>query len=329
MIADQNAADAVVLDLRWMGHARCIAAWRIGEALVDCGPRTCLDTLLDAVEDWRPRALLVTHVHFDHAGAAGALVRRWPDLQVHVHRRGARHLPAPERLEASARRVFGPAFDERFGSLDPIPDQNLHPLDGGEQLDDFEVIATPGHASHHVSYLHASGSAFVGDVAGVRLVEAGPVLLATPPPDIDVDQWTASVEEVASRRSTMLALPHFGSVTEPEAHFAAVRDQLQITREAMEHGVTSAGYVDSVRQTVLHDLSEDLTRRYELVVSLDQNYVGLKRWLDQSLSSRRRTSDERSPAEGWAGSPCAGTAPARSQPRFRNLRLRYVGCLVR
>ena len=165
-----------VIDLRWMGRANCIAAWRADEVLVDCGPSTTVDTLVDALGERRPRALLLTHIHFDHAGGAGVLVRRWPDLEVWVHRRGARHLAALERLEASARRVFGESFDERFGPLTPIPERNLHPLDGGESVHGFDVLETPGHANHHVAYLdEAGGRAFVGDVAAARLIERGPV----------------------------------------------------------------------------------------------------------------------------------------------------------
>jgi glyoxylase-like metal-dependent hydrolase (beta-lactamase superfamily II) len=161
--------EPIAIDLHWMGRSNCIAAWRVGEVLVDCGPSTTVTRLLAELGDWRPRALLLTHVHFDHAGAAGTLARRWPDLEIWVHRRGARHLAAPERLEASARRVFGPEFDKRFGILEPVPSMNLHALDGGELTRGFQVLDTPGHASHHLTFIDRSGWAFVGDVSGVRL----------------------------------------------------------------------------------------------------------------------------------------------------------------
>src|SRR5579862_7343734 len=108
-----SAPVPAIIDLHWLGRAGLIGAWRVGDVLVDCGPATTLDALLAAIGSWQPRALLLTHIHFDHGGAAGALVERWPDLEVVVHERGARHLIAPERLEASARRVFGDDFDRR------------------------------------------------------------------------------------------------------------------------------------------------------------------------------------------------------------------------
>ena len=94
--ADQVAA----VDVQWMDRRGCIAAWRIRDNLIDCGPTTTLPHLLRALDGWRPKRLILTHIHFDHAGAAGALAQEWPELEVYVHRRGARHMASPERLEA-------------------------------------------------------------------------------------------------------------------------------------------------------------------------------------------------------------------------------------
>ena len=173
-MSDVSTAPAAV-DVAWLGRPGCIAVWRVGDNLIDCGPTTALPGLLEALGDWRPRRLILTHIHFDHAGAAGVLAQRWPDLEVYVHRRGAHHMASPERLESSARRVFGEAFDALFGTLQPIPEQRLHPLDGGETIGGLQIAYTPGHASHHVCMLDESGFAFVGDVAGVRLEAGEPV----------------------------------------------------------------------------------------------------------------------------------------------------------
>jgi glyoxylase-like metal-dependent hydrolase (beta-lactamase superfamily II) len=269
------------IDLLWMGREHCIAAWRHGENLIDCGPRTTLETLVTALGDWRPRRLLLTHIHFDHAGAAGALTQRWPDLEVWVHRRGARHLISPERLEASARRVFGDAFDERFGGLTPIPESNIHVLDGGETVDGLLCAYTPGHASHHLAFLDPTGLAFPGDVAGVRLDPGAPVLAPTPPPDIDMDLWRDSVEIVRAWRPRALALPHFGRVEDPEAHLASLDEELERQAGLAESSETPERYAEAVSARLLADGVGDGLGAYDLVVPFAQNFVGLQRWKGQ------------------------------------------------
>jgi glyoxylase-like metal-dependent hydrolase (beta-lactamase superfamily II) len=274
-------AAPLLIDLRWLGRPGRIAAWRVGDVLIDCGPRTCLEQLLAACGDWRPRALLLTHIHFDHAGAAGELVARWPDLEVWVHRRGARHMVAPERLEASARRVFGAAFDERFGPLTPVPEANIRALDGGERVHGFAALDTPGHASHHLAFLRAEdGWAFPGDVAGVRLVRDGPVLLPTPPPDVDLERWAASVDAVVRREPERLALPHFGVVEDPARFLDEARAAIARQRDLALGGGAGGEthYVATLRAELGRSLSAAALADYEIVVPLDQNFVGLQRW---------------------------------------------------
>lgn len=271
-----------LIDLQWMGRANCIAAWLTGDVLVDCGPATTLDTLLDALGDRRPRALLLTHIHFDHAGAAGALVQRWPNLEVWVHRHGARHLAAPERLEASARRVFGDAFDERFGSLTPIPERNVRPLDGGESVYGYRALDTPGHASHHIAYVdEATGRAFVGDVAATRLFDGGPVLPATPPPDIDIDIWLDSLRVLITREPTWLGLPHFGPVREPMEHLEAAMEAIRRHAE-LARSLDCDTYVRTVRDELSASVEPDAVAAHTLTVDLPQNYTGLRRWIEQA-----------------------------------------------
>ena len=158
------------IDLRHLGPEHVICCWQVDDVLVDPGPESSMDTLLEALGDEQPRALLLTHIHFDHAGAAGALVREWPDVEVWVHERGARHLVDPTRLVASAKRLYGDDFDRLWGEVVPVPERSLRVLRGGESQDGWDVAYTPGHASHHVSYRHAdSGWVFPGDTCGVRL----------------------------------------------------------------------------------------------------------------------------------------------------------------
>ena len=142
------------IDVKHQGLDNVICAWHVDDVIVDPGPESTSETLLDALGDEEPRALALTHIHFDHAGAAGALVRRWPELEVWVHERGARHLVDPTRLVASAKRLYGDTFDRLWGEVVPVPAANIRVLRGGEREDGWEVAYTPGHASHHVSYRH-------------------------------------------------------------------------------------------------------------------------------------------------------------------------------
>ena len=274
---DQVAA----VDVRWMDRPGCIGAWRIRDTLIDCGPTTTLPHLLQALDGWQPKRLILTHIHFDHAGAAGALAQEWPELEVYVHRRGARHMASPERLEASARRVFGDEFDARFGGLVPIPEERLHPLDGGETIDGLQIADTPGHASHHVCMLDESGWAFVGDVAGVRLDPGEPVFAPTPPPDIDIDQWLASVALVADWRPTRLGITHYGVVDDPEPHLAAIADDLRREAELIRSGIEADDYVEVMTDALVSGGAVDRVSDYAMTVPLRQNYAGLQRWLER------------------------------------------------
>jgi glyoxylase-like metal-dependent hydrolase (beta-lactamase superfamily II) len=237
--ANQSAAEAI--DVRFKGLERVICCWRVGDVLVDPGPESSAGTLLDALGDWRPRALLLTHIHLDHAGGTGSLVRRWPDLEVYVHERGAPHVVDPSKLLASAGRLYGEdKMRSLWGEVLPVPQGRVQALSGGETIPlagGFGVAYTPGHASHHVSYLHEdSGRAFVGDMAGVRIPPADVTIAPTPPPDVDVEAWDASLELIADWRPTSLALTHFGGVDEVEEQLAAVRSSLhelaQLTKNA-------------------------------------------------------------------------------------------------
>src|SRR5215203_5266630 len=155
-----------LIDVMHLGNDRVIGAYELEGLIVDPGPSTCLDTLLAGLAA-EPRALLLTHIHLDHAGATGSLVKRFPDLRVYVHEVGAPHLVDPAKLLESAGRLYGDDMWELWGEVAPVPEDRLHPLSGGEVVEGFRVAYTPGHASHHVSYLNeATGDAYVGDVAG-------------------------------------------------------------------------------------------------------------------------------------------------------------------
>ncbi len=217
-----------VIDVMHLGRPHVIGCWEVDGALVDPGPQSSMETLLEALDDQQPRALLLTHIHLDHAAATGALVRRWPELEVYVHERGAPHLIDPTKLLASAERLYGDQMEYLWGEIVPVPERNVKPLSGGENVLGMRVAYAPGHASHHVCYFHEeSGTAFVGDVAAVRIPPSNLVVPPTPPPDIDIETWLESIATVESWRPERLALTHFGQVDDPIEHLQAVRARLR------------------------------------------------------------------------------------------------------
>lgn len=225
-----------LIDVRHLGRERVIGCWELDGVLIDPGPTSSIETLIEALEGQEPRALLLTHIHLDHAGASGTLVRRWPELPVYVHERGARHLADPSKLLASAERLYGDDMQRLWGEVAPVPEANLKPLRGGEEVLGFRVAYTPGHASHHVSYLHPpTGRAFVGDTAAVRIPPSDFILPPTPPPDIDLELWEDSIDRILDWEPTSLGLTHFDAVDDPEAHLERVRGRLreqgQLARE--------------------------------------------------------------------------------------------------
>ncbi len=239
-----------VIDVMHLGRPHVIGCWEVDGALVDPGPESSLPTLLEALGDERPRAVLLTHIHLDHAAATGALVRRWPDLEVYVHERGAPHLIDPSKLLASAERLYGDQMQRLWGEIVPVPEANVRALSGGESVLGMRVAYTPGHASHHVCYLHEeSGTAFVGDVAAVRILPSNLILPPTPPPDIDIEAWEDSIRIVETWKPERLALTHFGAVDDPLPHLAQVRERLR-EEAALAHGLSEADYERRHRERV-------------------------------------------------------------------------------
>src|ERR1700722_17529540 len=197
-----------LIDLHHLGHERVIGSWLVGDVLVDPGPTSCLQTLMEGLGGEPPRVLALTHIHLDHAGATGSLLRRYPEIEVWVHERGAPHLIDPSKLLASAGRLYGDQMDYLWGEVLPVPAERVRVLTGGESLPGFRVAYTPGHASHHVAYLHEdSGHSFCGDVAGVRISAQGPVLAPTPPPDIDLELWEQSLRTIEQWAPSGIAPP--------------------------------------------------------------------------------------------------------------------------
>jgi glyoxylase-like metal-dependent hydrolase (beta-lactamase superfamily II) len=270
------------IDVRFQRIERVICCWQVGDVLVDPGPESALQTLLVALGDRRPRALLLTHIHLDHAGATGALVRRWPDLDVYVHERGAPHMIDPSKLLASAGRLYGEEhMKPLWGEILPVPAERVHALSGGETIPlegGFRVAYTPGHASHHVAYLHEdSGRAFTGDVTGVRIPPSDLTIAPTPPPDIDVEAWESSLDVVEAWRPASLALTHFGGVDDVPAQLDAIRRSLRelaaLVRDGDEVTVEA-----EVRAMVQRAADPPTAAAYEAAVPASHIYQGLSRY---------------------------------------------------
>jgi glyoxylase-like metal-dependent hydrolase (beta-lactamase superfamily II) len=271
-----NASEPELIDLLHLGRPRVIGAWRVGDVVIDPGPSSCLEVLLSALADGPPRASALTHIHLDHAGAAGSLARRFPHAEVWVHEHGARHLIDPSKLVRSATRLYGSEMERLWGEVLPVDERRVRVLTGGERLGPFEVVHTPGHASHHVCYLHAaSAHAFTGDVAGVRIGGAC-VLAPTPPPDIDLRAWRSSLDAIQAWRPRVLALTHFGSYGDVEAHLGALRAELGRV-SALARELDQADFARSIRSTVAASADRDTAAAYEQALPPEQSFQGLTR----------------------------------------------------
>ena len=270
------------IDLLHGGAARTIGSYLLetpgGLSLFDCGPSSCIPALKAGLADrgvelGEIENLLLSHIHLDHAGAAGTLAREHPGLQVWVSEVGAPHLLDPSRLERSARRLYGDAFDELWGELAPVPEENLHVAD--ERAAGLEVFASPGHASHHVCYFDGT-TLYAGDAAGVRILPSRAVLPPMPPPDLDVEAWYRTLEQIERRAPERLALIHFGLVDDVGRHLAELRGRLDAWSKRVEAGATETDFVAAARA----ELPAEEADAYDRAMPFWQSYAGLRRYWD-------------------------------------------------
>ena len=294
------------IDVLHLGRDRVICAYELDGLVVDPGPSTALDALISGLGDTEPRALLLTHIHLDHAGASGMLCRRFPDLTVYVHERGAPHLIDPERLLRSAHQLYGDDMERLWGEVAPVPERNVRALSGGETIEGgIRVEYTPGHASHHVAYLsETTGEAFVGDLAGVRIPPSDHVLPPTPPPDIDLEAWERSLHVLDGWGPEELCLTHFGRALDADGQLARLREGLAREGErARAHG--REAFVAAVEDEVLaaSDADTELAARYLQAAPADQLYLGLERYW------RKRAERERAAVGAGEGARAPATRP--------------------
>jgi glyoxylase-like metal-dependent hydrolase (beta-lactamase superfamily II) len=289
------------LDNLWMGRPRSIAAGLLESdghrAVVDPGPGSTLETLRQRLQArgigvGDLDAILLTHIHLDHAGATGALVRENPRLAVYVHKLGAPHVIDPSKLLASAARLWPNDLKLLFGEALPVPAENLRILEGGETLTlgsrKVEVVYTPGHASHHVSYFDKTeGVAFVGDTAGVRIEGNSYVMPATPPPDIDLGIWDTSFAAILERKPARLFLTHFGFSDNPSEHILLFRERLHrwaaLTAEILRTAASDSAAMDAFMFTTYAEISQHVpggeAEHYAFSAGLNLSFLGLARYL--------------------------------------------------
>ena len=296
------------VDLNFRGRPEIIATAILhgsaGVALIDPGPATTIGTLTASLETKGIRfadirQILVTHIHLDHSGGVGQIVEHHPHIQVVVHGRGAPHLADPSKLLASAARLYGQDMETLWGDVKPVPAAHLHIVEGGETLSvagrEIKVEYTPGHASHHVSYLDtASRVAFVGDTAGILRGNAVYVMPPTPPPDIDLEAWRASEQKVLAWDPATLFLTHFGPHRGARQHFQAMFENIDAWSLIVRRLLADATLQDDERQKrFVAEALNDLIRRlgeteagdYTRAGGLNYSFQGLARyWTKRSRS---------------------------------------------
>jgi glyoxylase-like metal-dependent hydrolase (beta-lactamase superfamily II) len=302
-------ASITPIDVQWTGRPNAIAAVLLESggqhALLDPGPASTLDTLRQqlsarelSVADLK--TVFLTHIHLDHAGATGALIRENPNLRVYVHAKGAPHLIDPTKLLASAGRLWGEDLPRLFGQTLSVPQENLKILEGGESVpfgdQKFEVLYTPGHASHHVAFIDPQeNAAFVGDTGGIRIANGPYIMSATPPPDVDLPLWDQSFDAILSRRPSKLFVTHFGFAENPEQHIASFRERLHLWASITERSMKSATDEESALKSFVTETHADMSRfltpweveQHSFTSGLPLSFLGLARYLRKRAEAAR------------------------------------------
>jgi glyoxylase-like metal-dependent hydrolase (beta-lactamase superfamily II) len=298
----QLAPDLWVIDTLFQGEPGVIASYLLsgpqGVALVDVGSAASMDALLAGIRATGHDPadivhILITHVHLDHAGATGALLPHMPRARVYVHEIGAPHLIDPEKLLASAARIYGDKMERLWGTILPVPADRVTAIGDGAELQvgarALNALYTPGHATHHVAYHDAiSAAVFTGDVAGVRLEDFSFVRPPTPPPDLNLEDWTKSIERLRALRPQALYLPHFGAVTgDIDLHFDELRKRLyswgDIVVQGMRAGKTDAELARDLALASDGEIASagppaDAVARYELATNYLMSAQGYVRY---------------------------------------------------
>lgn len=268
------------IDTRFKGIEHAIVCHRAGDVLIDPGPASTAAHVIDALGDIVPTHILLTHVHLDHAGGAGTLVEHYPEAQVYIHQTGLPHIVDPARLLASAERTFGDLMPQ-WGETIGVPAENVHAIADGDVIEGFEAIHTPGHSGHHMCFFHErSQTMLTGDIAGQSVAPEHLTLVSTPPPEIDVQLWIESIDKVAERYPSTLALTHGGRITDVVGQFERAKRELRRGSEFVQ-----AHNIDEFVQQIERELETVAPATAEaLFVSLpplEQLYLGYERYLSK------------------------------------------------
>jgi glyoxylase-like metal-dependent hydrolase (beta-lactamase superfamily II) len=294
------------IDLNFLGTEKVIASFLLlggnSAAIVETGPTSCLEHLqaglkANGVSPEDVWEVLLTHIHLDHAGASGHLAGLLPNATFYVHELGYPHLADPSKLVTSATRIYGERMDELWGEARPVPEERLVVLGDGEKVGAAggRLVAhnTPGHAYHHLAYLEPdSGSLFAGDVAGIRLPGQSYVRPPTPPPEIDVEAWVRSIENIRKVAPVTLHPTHFGSYEDVDRHLSELEQRLQdwllfvegrshegASREEISEELRTKGDAEMLAEGADPEESEryDLAGNYEMLTAGILRYVEKRR----------------------------------------------------
>jgi glyoxylase-like metal-dependent hydrolase (beta-lactamase superfamily II) len=314
--------DVFSIDTRMSGYSGITSAYLVRSerpCLVETGTATSADVVATALEELGIGSedlvtLVVTHIHLDHAGGVGTLAKRFPNAEIVVHERGARHLVDPERLMTSARRVFGRVLDDVFGVLLPtdavrvraLGETGVIDLGGGRQLEAFH---SPGHAQHHLGLVDSeTGDLYVGDAAGVYIPETRDLRPSTPPPDFDLDLALRSLSSFRERGPSRLLFSHFGPVLDVEGSLDRAVEELRLWVELVRETRASALDLDHAVQRVTEKTAEryaaylasaEVATKFEHLNATAANIAGINRWLD-TVEGTTSTLDDAASQRGKA-----------------------------
>jgi glyoxylase-like metal-dependent hydrolase (beta-lactamase superfamily II) len=292
------------IDLNFLGAEEIIASFLLlgdgSAAIVETGPASCLDSLEGGLEEHGVsfedvRQVFLTHIHLDHAGASGNLAELLPNATFYVHEVGVPHLVDPSKLWKSATRIYGERMDELWGETRPVPEDRIVVLSGGEELEAAGGVLsaryTPGHAYHHIAYLEpGSGALFTGDVAGIRLPGQSYVRPPTPPPEIDLEAWVSSIEEMRRISPRSLCPTHFGRFDDVERHLGELEQRLQswvlFVEERMDGGEGREEIAEELRaqgdaEMLAEGATPEESGRYDLAGDYPTLVDGLMRYVSK------------------------------------------------